>query len=109
MTNTPAAHPVYVRNLGSTSGFDLRRDALNTLRKNAFKSKTGSRPDRLADLTEDSHIGRDGNENNPMYFAAQDKTHLTEAGYAIVGSVVAAAILPHNASTGSTPFQPASR
>ena len=102
VTNTPAAHPVYVSNLGSTAGFDQRRDALNTLRKNALKSTTGPRPDRLADLTEDSHIGRDGNENNPTYFAAQDKTHLTEAGYAIVGAVVAAAIQPPTPSASKT-------
>lgn len=109
VTNTPAAHPVYVRNLGSQTGFDQRRDALNTLRKNALSSTKGPRPDRLADLTADSHIGRDGDENNPMYFAAQDKTHLTEAGYAIVGAVVAATIQPPTASTGTMRVQPISR
>ena len=89
LTNTPAAHPVYVSNLGSPTGFDQRRDALNTLRKN---TTTGPRPDFVADDAADPRIGRDGCEQNAAYFAAKDKTHLTEAGYAIKAEVVAKVI-----------------
>ena len=89
LTNTPAAHPAYVSNLRSATGFNQRRDALNTLRKN---TAAGPRPDFVADDTADPHIGRDGNEQNAAYFAPKDKTHLTEAGYAIKADVVAQVI-----------------
>ena len=89
VTNTPAMHPAYVRNLGSEMGFDQRRDALNALRKN---TTTGPRPDYVADLTGDSSIGKDGSERNPRYFAAQDKTHLTDAGYAVKAGLIAEVI-----------------
>ena len=89
LTNTPAAHPVYVSNLGSLAGFNQRRDALNALRKN---TTAGPRPDFVADDAADPRIGRDGDEQNATYFAAKDKTHLTEAGYAIKADVVARVI-----------------
>lgn len=91
VTNTPAAHPVYVRNLGSQTGFNERRDLLNAWRKTP-PSSTDARPDRVVDLTHEPHIGEDGNEKNATYFAAQDQTHLTEAGYAIKAALVASVI-----------------
>ncbi len=41
-----------------------------------------------------------GNEDNGVYFAAKDKTHLTEAGYAIKAEVVARVI------EKAVPFKP---
>lgn len=90
VTNMPAGHPVYTRNLGSASGFNQRRDALNALRLNGT---TGARPDFVVDLTGDPHIGKDGSEQNPAYFQADDQTHLTDAGYAAKAALVAPVVL----------------
>ncbi len=93
VTNLPAGHPVYARNLGSPSGFNARRDALNALRKSPPPG-TGARPDRLVDLTETAHLGQNGDEKNPAYFQGDDGTHLTDAGYALKAAAVAAVIQP---------------
>ncbi len=84
--NTPAGHPVYARNLGSPSGFNQRRVALNTLRKLTQK---GPRPDFTVNVTTDERIGKDGNEQNAAYFQANDHTHLTDAGYAAKAALIA--------------------
>lgn len=93
VTNLPAGHPVYVRNLGSASGFNQRRDALNALRKTTPLGK-GAKPDKLVDLTGIPHLGRDGDEKNASYFQADDGTHLTDAGYALKATAVAGVIQP---------------
>ena len=59
------------------------------MRKN---TAAGARPDFVADDAADTRIGRDGNEQNATYFNARDKTHLTEAGYAIKAETVAKVI-----------------
>ena len=107
VTNTPADHPVYAKNLGSETGFDQRRDALNALRENP-PTLTGARPDALADDTGDPHIGQDGNEQNPAYFNASDKTHLSDAGYAIVAATVANAVAQITGVQTVPPAQPVS-
>ena len=105
VTNTPAAHPVYIRNLGSKTGFNERRDALNALRKKP-PTPVDVRPDWLVDLTTDPHIGQDGNEQDATYFAARDQTHLTGAGYAIVGAAVAAVIQKIGTTVSAPPAVP---
>ncbi len=107
VTNTPADHPVYAQNLGSETGFNERRDALNALRKSP-PTLTVARPDVLADNTGDPNIGQDGDEQNPLYFNASDKTHLSDAGYAIVAATVANAIAQNASVSTSPPAQPAS-
>ena len=89
VTNLPAGHPVYTRNLGSRAGFNQRREALNALR---LHGTGGARPDLVVDLTTDPHLGRDGSEQNPTYFQADDQTHLTDAGYAAKAALVAPAV-----------------
>ena len=101
VANMPAGHPVYAQNLGSGAGFNQRRDVLNALRKSAPDGRS-ARPDRLADLTQDSHIGQDGSERNATYFHAQDKTHLTDAGYAIKAAIIAKVIRQHASSLNAT-------
>ncbi len=91
VTNLPAGHPVYVRNLGSPSGFNQRRDALNALRKSP-PAGAGARPDRVVDLTGIVHLGRNGDEKDATYFQADDGTHLTDAGYALKAAAVAEVI-----------------
>lgn len=86
VTNMPAGHPVYTRNLGSPSGFNQRRDALNALRRDG---RTGARPDFVVDLSADPHVGRNGSEKDPAYFQADDQTHLTDAGYAAKAALIA--------------------
>ncbi len=86
VTNMPAGHPVYTRNLGSPAGFNQRRDALNALR---LHGTGGARPDYVADLTNDPHVGKDGSERDATYFQADDQTHLTDAGYAAKAAVIA--------------------
>lgn len=86
VTNLPAGHPVYTRNLGSRAGFNERRDALNVLR---LHGTGGARPDFVADLTTDPHVGQDGSERDTAYFQADDQTHLTDAGYAAKAAVIA--------------------
>ncbi len=107
VTNTPADHPVYAQNLGSETAFDQRRDALNALRKTP-STLTVVRPDALADDTGDPNIGQDGDEQNPAYFNASDKTHLSDAGYAIVAATVANAIVQSSGVPTTPPAQPTS-
>ncbi len=106
VTNTPAQHPAYVSNLGSATGFNQRRNALNDLRRKAVNSTVGPRPDFLADDATDLRIGRDGAEANATYFAGQDKTHLTEAGYAIKAAIIFKTIERHVASLSVPPPPP---
>lgn len=89
VTNMPAGHPVYTRNLGSPAGFNQRRDALNALR---LHGTTGARPDFVVDLTNDPHVGKDGSERNNAYFQADDQTHLTDAGYAAKAALIASVV-----------------
>jgi len=51
--------------------------------------------DGIVDVQADPRLGAPGAERNPAYFSAQDFTHLTDAGYAIVGRDAAAAVLRH--------------
>ena len=62
--------------------------------------------DGIVDVQADFRLGAPGAERNPAYFSAQDFTHLTDAGYALVGQAAAAAALrlrplPH--APGSKP------
>ena len=47
----------------------------------------------LVDVGADPRLGAPGAEYNPAYFNQRDFTHLTDAGYAIVGHDAAAAVL----------------
>lgn len=49
--------------------------------------------DGIVDVGADFRLGAPGAEYNPAYFSARDFTHLTDAGYAIVGRDAAAAVL----------------
>ena len=49
--------------------------------------------DGIVDVGADFRLGAPGAEYNPAYFSAHDFTHLTDAGYAIVGRDAAAAVL----------------
>ena len=49
--------------------------------------------DGVVDVQADFRLGVPGAEHNPTYFSATDFTHLTDAGYAIVGRDAAASVL----------------
>jgi len=49
--------------------------------------------DGIVDVGADPRLGAPGAERNPVYFSSKDFTHLTDAGYAIVGQYAAAAVL----------------
>ena len=49
--------------------------------------------DGIIDVQADPRLGAPGAEHNPVYFSSHDFTHLTDAGYAIVGHDAAAAVL----------------
>ena len=49
--------------------------------------------DGIVDVGADFRLGAPGAEYNPVYFSDHDFTHLTDAGYAIVGRDAAAAVL----------------
>ena len=49
--------------------------------------------DGIVDVQADPRMGAPGAEHNPVYFSDRDFTHLTDAGYAIVGRDAAAAVL----------------
>ena len=49
--------------------------------------------DGIVDVGADFRLGAPGAEYNPAFFSAHDFTHLTDAGYAIVGQDAAAAVL----------------
>jgi len=49
--------------------------------------------DGIVDVQADPRLGAPGAEHNPVYFNSHDFTHLTDAGYAIVGRDAAAAVL----------------
>ena len=49
--------------------------------------------DGIVDIQADPRLGTPGAEHNPVYFSSADFTHLTDAGYAIVGKDAAAAVL----------------
>jgi len=49
--------------------------------------------DGVVDVQADFRLGVPGAEHNPAYFSDKDFTHLTDAGYAIVGQDAAAAVL----------------
>ena len=48
--------------------------------------------DGIVDVQADFRLGTPGAERNPVYFNSHDFTHLTDAGYAIVGRDAAAAV-----------------
>ncbi len=48
--------------------------------------------DGIVDAQADPRLGAPGAEYNPAYFNARDFTHLTDAGYAIIGRDAAAAV-----------------
>ena len=49
--------------------------------------------DGIVDVQADPRMGAPGAERNPVYFSSRDFTHLTDAGYAIVGQDAAAAVI----------------
>ena len=49
--------------------------------------------DGIVDVQADPRLGAPGAEYNPAYFNSRDFTHLTDAGYALVGKDAAAAIV----------------
>jgi len=49
--------------------------------------------DGIIDVQADPRLGAPGAEYNPAYFNSRDFTHLTDAGYAIVGRDAAAAVV----------------
>jgi lysophospholipase L1-like esterase/regulation of enolase protein 1 (concanavalin A-like superfamily) len=49
--------------------------------------------DGIVDTGADFRLGAPGAEYNPAYFSSHDFTHLTDAGYAIIGQDAAAAVL----------------
>ena len=53
--------------------------------------------DGIVDVGADPRLGAPGAERNAVYFSAQDFTHLTDAGYAIVGKDAAQAVLAPSA------------
>ena len=85
VTITPASHPVY------PSNFNTIRDSYNSLILSNWMS------DKLcvsvADTAIDSRIGQSGDDKNTTYFNSTDHTHLTDAGYSIVGQYVTHAII----------------
>lgn len=48
--------------------------------------------DGIVDVQADPRLGAPGAERNPVYFNGRDFTHLTDAGYAIVGRDAASAV-----------------
>ena len=48
--------------------------------------------DGIVDVQADFRLGAPGAERNPVYFSSRDFTHLTDAGYAIVGQDAAGAV-----------------
>ncbi len=49
--------------------------------------------DGIVDVQADFRLGAPGAERNPVYFNSHDFTHLTDAGYAIVGRDAASAVV----------------
>jgi hypothetical protein len=49
--------------------------------------------DGIIDIQADPRLGTPGAEHNPVYFSDHDFTHLTDAGYAIIGNDAAVAVL----------------
>ena len=49
--------------------------------------------DGIIDAQADFRLGAPGAERSPIYFSSHDFTHLTDAGYAIIGQAAAATIL----------------
>ncbi len=62
--------------------------------------------DGIIDAGADPRLGAPGAEYNPAYFSAKDFTHLTDAGYALIGQDAARAVLAPPAKAGR--FPPAS-
>lgn len=60
--------------------------------------------DGLIDAGADPRLGTPGAEHNPVYFSDKDFTHLTDAGYAIVGHAAALAVLSRPAQRPSADF-----
>lgn len=73
---------------GVPAGFEADRQTLNT----SIRSDS-SLYDAIVDLAADSRIGDSGDELNTTYYDG-DKTHLNQAGYAIVASLAQAALAP---------------
>ena len=48
--------------------------------------------DGIVDVGADARLGTPGAERNPTYFSDKDFTHLTDAGYAIIGHAAAQAV-----------------
>ncbi len=57
-----------------------------------IRSNWRSFADGIIDVQADPRLGAPGAEHNAVYFSSQDFTHLTDAGYAIVGRDAAAAV-----------------
>ena len=62
--------------------------------------------DGIVDVAADFRLGAPGAERNPAYFSARDFTHLTDAGYALVGQDAAAAVRRLAARTKTSPEGP---
>jgi len=56
--------------------------------------------DGIVDVQADPRLGAPGAERNPVYFNSRDFTHLTDAGYALVGQDAAAAVVRWGAGNG---------
>lgn len=69
---------------------EANRGALNT----GIRNNYGDWADALADIAADSRIGDAGDNDDATYYNNSDtnKTHMTQAGFAIVASIVKAAI-----------------
>ena len=61
--------------------------------------------DGLIDAGGDARLGTPGAEHNPTYFSDKDFTHLTDAGYAIVGKDAAKAVLALPAKVVPAPLK----
>ena len=61
--------------------------------------------DGLVDAGADPRLGVPGAEHNPVYFSDKDFTHLTDAGYAIIGKDAARAVLALPAATVPAPLR----
>ncbi len=59
--------------------------------------------DGIVDVGADPRLGTPGAEHNPAYFSAKDFTHLTDAGYAIVGRDAALAVRSLPVASSSLP------